>query len=150
MNDDYLAGFIDGEGCFSITKFRSGDYPRTGRFPYWRVVLVIGNSNRVILEEIRDYLCSGWITTHHLPGKPNSKTAYLLQITGKRALDPILRRLIPKLRVKRAVAQVLLEFLSGVKTKGGQAHLPARENARRERLVLQVRKLNHRGLSQPM
>jgi hypothetical protein len=144
MNDDYLAGFIDGEGCFSISRI-SRPNTKISRYPYYRAVFCIGNTNLQILEDIQEYLDGGWVTLQYKP-EGRRKPAYLYQLTGKKALEPFIIRMLPRLRIKREVASVLLDFFSGVATFSGSTRLPEEESIRREHLILRVRELNRKGI----
>lgn len=140
MNDDYLAGFIDGEGCFHIGAMGN---KRWDGSPYIHCVLQISNTNHKIIDEIRDYIDYGVVGVQTT--RSNRKVAYQLQIASKLVLVPLLKRLIPKLRIKRANAELMLEFLSGVRTNGNRRALPPEEYLRREHLMLRSRELNRRG-----
>ncbi len=61
LNPHYVVGFVDGEGCFSITLNKNGD-----RLPEVRLVFEIElrEDDREILEKIRELLGCGRI--YHL------------------------------------------------------------------------------------
>ena len=67
---DYIAGFVDGEGCFALTFRRDVRHERgkrTGIKPvyfYWKAqfVIVLRNDDRQLLERIREALNCGSIT----------------------------------------------------------------------------------------
>jgi hypothetical protein len=147
MNDDYFAGFLDGEGCFFIGKHHRRGDGRANQLPYYRAVIHIGSTDRAILEEIKRYLDGGFVSAMRPPINSNHKQAYQFTITGKKKIGPILKRIIPKLRVKRPIAELMLEFLSGVQTHGGQVRIAEKEIARRELLISKARELNRRGIS---
>ncbi len=67
---DYIAGFVDGEGCFALTLRRDVRHERgkrTGVKPvyfYWKsqFVIVLRNDDRQLLEKIKQTLGCGSIT----------------------------------------------------------------------------------------
>ncbi len=67
---DYVAGFVDGEGCFSLTFRRDVRHERgkrTGIKPvyfYWKpqFVIVLRNDDKQLLEKIKQTLDCGSIT----------------------------------------------------------------------------------------
>ena len=96
----WLAGFIDGDGCF----YRHKRGPR----------IAIYQNKRAILEEIMDMVGSGCITAFK-PG-PNTlrkQDGYGLYIGGRVIVESLLRLLLPYLKVKRALAEELLYELKG-------------------------------------
>jgi len=70
---DYIAGFVDGEGCFALTFRRDIRHERgrrTGVKPvyfYWKpqFVIVLRDDDRQLLEKIRQVLNCGSITLAH-------------------------------------------------------------------------------------
>jgi len=61
ITDDWLIGFIEGEGSFFIQYWKS---PREGLEPYYYPQFSIGQKDEKILNDIRDYLGFGFVRTN--------------------------------------------------------------------------------------
>lgn len=96
MNDDYIAGFFDGEGCILANYSRQIHYK-----------VLISNTNLTVLEEIRDYIGLGNVRQ----GDGSNIPCYNLTIECKPDVKAFLTRFVPLLRVKKAQALVMLELL---------------------------------------
>lgn len=144
VSSEYLAGFLDAEGCLMIAKVsRSGPgNPRYG------ARVCIGNTDRAILEDVqRRY---GGILADQPARKAGWKDAYQLIWTGRR-VEGLLKSVGPHLRIKRNHARVLLQFIGHKeKTRQGRAGrgfapLPGGVIAYREGLHQRMRELNAKG-----
>lgn len=109
----YMAGFMDGEGCFSIVKAHSitkradGSKKRGVRF---HLHIKITNTNLAVLE---------WIVTHfggQISSKktwsnhPTWKDRYEWTLTGYGRMEKVILSILPYLIIKREQALVALEF----------------------------------------
>ena len=72
----YLAGLIDGDGCFNIGKCRNTFVPR----------IMIVNTNEEIMSWLKDTF-GGDVSKTKVKGKPNWKPRYTWRISHKRALE---------------------------------------------------------------
>src|ERR1700756_5642952 len=120
MNDDYLAGFLDGEGCFfiTVTPRASGHYYRSG--------IHIGSTNRAILDEIRSYLGVGFVAL--MNKHENRKQAYQFILCNKKHVHPILKRILPKLHIKNKQVSLLIDFFDRINSSPvGRRRLPPSE-----------------------
>ena len=124
----YLSGIIDGEGCLRLYhNARSG----------WMVSLVIVNTNRELIDYIKNLLQAGKC---YFSEARNArwKSSYRIQL-----YSTTLRWLLPQLKliVKREQAAVLIEALRLLK---GRCNT---EQYRQEltRLAARMKELNHRG-----
>ena len=106
----YLAGFFDGEGCIHIARY-SIDTKRRGKSPFFQLSLILGNTDKTILEHIRSIFGAGNIQC--TKGK-NDKTRsyYQWRIHGRKALE-FLELLKPYLILKKEEAALAIEFQSG-------------------------------------
>lgn len=70
---DYIAGFVDGEGCFALKFRRDVRYERTGKpvYFYWDIefAIVLRQDDKEVLEKIKNTLNCGKI---HKPNKSGS------------------------------------------------------------------------------
>jgi|SRR5215831_6802504 len=100
----YLAGFIDGEG--SVSMCQNG--PR----------LIITNTYLPTLEWIRDTVGAGNIQqVRHKGLGERSKPCYNLNL-GSHAAGRILPKVIPYMKVKKARAEILVEYLDTIRAPG--------------------------------
>jgi hypothetical protein len=102
VDKKYLAGFVDGEGCFNIFKNRTTLSPR----------LLIVNSNLRILEEIKEKY--GGDISSRRNGPSNWKTFNMYRASNK-AFRLILKDILPYLKLKKKQAILCGEML---KNKG--------------------------------
>lgn len=105
----YLAGFIDGEGSIGI-------YPDYRHSYNYRLVLVIVNTNKEVLEWItettKELNCFQAIkTTKDYPSwqKPRWKDVYSIWF-GSGATQRILKKVFPYLIVKKEHAKIALKY----------------------------------------
>lgn len=97
----YLAGLIDGEGCFYISKKSVPEYYQ----PQFKIVLVDEPTIAWVAERLnRPY-------THQLSkvGK-NHKDTYTIRISDRAAVLAFIPQILPYMILKRAVASNMLEF----------------------------------------
>ncbi len=144
ISSSYLAGFIDGEGSFMITKSTSASH---GRVQY-RARIAIANTERDVLERIRqDY---GGILVGQVARNPSWNPCFLLVWSDGMA-EGLLARVTPHLRIKQLQAQLLAEVVRHKATtvQGHQgrdfARHPEEVVAYREACHLRMARLNARG-----
>jgi len=112
MTWDYIAGFIDGEGLFTIASQKYYFHPR----------LSISQNTRYVLEEIQEYFVQYGIVSHinkelH---KPRKNAWYCLRVNQRKSLIIICKYLKGKLYVKDeqlTVIEKILQIPSGDKTR---------------------------------
>lgn len=101
----YIAGFVDGEGTICLHRQKAAG---SVNFSY-RVTFSITNTNRALLEWIRITLQAGLISTQ---ARKNAawKTCYQLCFRVHEQ-QRVIEQLLPYLRLKKAQAELILEFL---------------------------------------
>lgn len=129
----YLAGILDGEGCFSI--FRGGKRPRidyTGR-------LYVVSTDRVLIDWLYDRFGG-----HRYSRKTRQgwKTKFEWVI-DRRAATNICVSVLPYLVIKREQAFLLTEFNRSFETRFSR--LPDSVREFRETCFLRMKELNHRN-----
>jgi hypothetical protein len=130
LSAGYVAGFIDGEGCLSVFKSK----PRPSRsYAEYVAVLVVVNTNRDVLEAIRDWVGTGTVYDASRASAMHKRT-YQYHAKG-RQLIPILKRLMPHLVVKRRQARLMLDFFE----------TDSRDYVARDTILARFRELNLRG-----
>lgn len=132
INIDYLAGFIDGEGCLGISK-RKRRKPQhiPNYFPY----LSITNTNLELITWLKKKL-GGCVSIMKNKDNPNWKTSYGLYL-DRGGTYKILKLIKDKLILKCRQANIMLFFMENRKNL---------LSVDRERLYLRMKKLNKRGL----
>lgn len=115
----YLAGFIDGEGCFGL-------YQNGSR-------LTVANADRETLEWFVNTTGLG-VIAGKLQKSDKHRPCYLwtVQADGLRQLIPVL---LPYLRTKKRDAEILLEYLQSVTATNGY-NLSAIDRKIKYRLLL--------------
>jgi len=121
MNWDYLAGFIDGEGSIIIKP------PR--------VRLYISNTNKKVLEEIKDFLKCGSVFEVKRKIKENWKKQYGWTICLHQDVLRILKNLNGKLIIKQKLCEEAIFYIENKRWQ--------KDYLSKEELV----KLNHFGSS---
>jgi hypothetical protein len=111
----YLAGLIDGEGCFDLgihlrtQKYKDREYRAMGCSPRLYIALKSHPINREVME---------WLSkTFNIPIHEN-QGKFLVQFTGK-LLEEVLQEVLPYLKIKGEEAKILLEALKVIKEKEG-------------------------------
>jgi hypothetical protein len=99
---EYLAGFIDGEGC--IKCYRSGGEYKNLERKKLRPRITIGQKDREVLDEIQTFLGTNLKVTL-------SYDCHYLQICSVYHVRRILTNILPYLVVKRKDAEEALALL---------------------------------------
>jgi len=98
---EYIAGFVDGEGCFTILK-----WGRNSHCP----VFCLTNTNLQILEDIQKYLSLKTKISIKNPNNPDWKTCYELHTNNINDCKSIATLLEPYLRLKQKRAQIIMQY----------------------------------------
>jgi hypothetical protein len=133
----WAAGFIDGEGCFSIYRRRRRDRP----------TYLVGVSVSQVKREPLDRLQSlfGGKTYVHKSYRPNQISCCSWRVHSYATLA-LCRLLDPHLSVKWEQSQLLQQFYAIPPSHHwGRQGLPPEEVQRRDDLIVALRFLNHRG-----
>jgi len=139
----WLEALTDGEGTLGLQKVQN--VPRTRRSYVWEVRAYVSNTNRMLLEKLRQIVGEGSIVVHDRhPNHPKYKTSYRFQFSRNS-----LRVLLPQLHLVTKDRQriLLLEALALL----GQHYYPGHGMSPEvyERLVqiwAEMRRLNKRGV----
>jgi len=105
ISDEYLAGFVDGEGCFYVGFGKRNDLPIK-----WQVItefhLSQNPGGKNILEEFRKRLGCGYLKPNH-PKNPKDRS-WVLVIKNRKDLE---EKLIPFFKKHPLHSQKWEEFL---------------------------------------
>lgn len=142
----YVAGVIDGEGYIGVAKTKQTGSMRSTRYAG---VLIVGNTSRRLIQELVAVFGIGSISYRR--GSERKKGFFLWAIQSRNARD-VLVRVRPYLVVKRAQADLVIEFVDGFESfKGGRPGkfggqtVSEPEIARRARIYEELRQLNRVG-----
>ena len=114
----FLAGFLDGDGCISITKQNRKDTPT----PEYSLSVIFTQAQREMLERWRQRTGYGRVYHCRSTGQIKAtKPMYHWRITAKQA-ERILCLMIPYLDIKHAQAETALEFRKTFGTQGGDGY----------------------------
>lgn len=144
----YLAGFIDAECCFLISKEKPKNKPNY----VYKIVLACNNTKAPIFKWLLQRFGGRINFIDRLNYQKGRKNQFQWRLTGK-ALSKILEFIHPYLQYKKPVCEELIKFYNTTLKNGGARHT---ENFRksytsiieeRERIVHKVHLLNRKGIS---
>jgi hypothetical protein len=143
----YLAGVMDSDGCFSITKNGPG-LQRTKNPRYVFCMNVVNTSEDLMRWLVEKF--GGHYAHRRKQVKPHHKITYDWWYNNGKALW-LLKLIEPYLVVKHRQCRLAIEFLENWETNQGGigSRTSDDEVARRERCFQQMREFNRLGLVQP-
>jgi len=143
MDASYIAGLVDGEGCFSITKHVTNKGPnRFDLHPYCSIAL----KQKWLLEEIKEFFGFGFVRKKKSHRKNQSDT-YEFVCRSQSECLLFCNRLMPYLVLKKDRAILLKSFLESrinQKPENNKAHTKPYTKAQLD-FYLKLKKLNSRG-----
>ncbi len=134
----WLAGIIDGEGCFSIYSVTRID----AVMPSPSANLTITNSNRLLLDrckKIFDELNIKYLYHDPKNGHQRGRRVMRIRVKNYSSMRKLIELILPFLVGKRDQASVMLEFVSRAGERGKLSF-----DARTE-LMNRIKELNQRG-----
>ena len=148
----YLAGFIDGEGCFFIGMFWCKTKSGNKNLNY-HTYIKITNTDHAVMEWIKDTFngtnYGQWRSTDR--ARKHEKKISHIQFTGK-TLDEILPKLLPYLKVKKRQAEIMIKMRSTFIYGKRLSKHPDKKDIHdfRYQCMVELRKLNSRFHSHPL
>ena len=138
----YTAGLFDGEGCISISVNRMGMLGT-------QIYLV--NTNKEILEWLRDTTGIGSVTIHHSYSikYPNQKISYSWHVYSQDKIRDFLEIIQPFLKIKARQCKIMLEYCYSRLNSRSRLTSKYSHNSYSEyenNLVAELRVLNRRGV----
>lgn len=141
----YYAGYVDGEGCITLSKNKGSNKWHTTPIFYYLEVMVANTHPETLFDLKRDFGGSIYGDRRRSP----NKTVYRWRIICSKALI-FLETILPYLRQKRKQAELMIEYQKKIGAKefwkGQGIKLTIEESRRREDLYKQMRELNRRGI----
>lgn len=139
----YLGGLVDGAGTVTIKEtFVKGQSVNASHSPH----VMVSVPHEPTIEWLRKF---GGSRDSLLPSRtrPNARPSYRWHLHGPNA-EKFVRALLPYLHVKRAQAEIVLEF-EKIRGKGSARHgtLSDAQVAERRALKDRITALNRRGLA---
>jgi hypothetical protein len=123
MNWDYIAGFFDGEGCFTVVNRKNGGI---------KYQLALSQTEKYVLDEIQKYINVGKVYESCNKGnknwKPYWKKAYTLRISKREDILFFLSNIEDKIIVKKEELYQKKKILLKLKNKRNQKIKDIREN----------------------
>lgn len=138
----WLAGFIDGEGCISLAKINLKQ-----EYGAWIPTLYITNTNLPVLKYIQKLIGEKGFLNKGYKSTPRAKLCYRI-VYQSHSVRRILTTLLPFLRIKHKVAEVILNFPKrrSISLGYGKGTVPDVKGYKKQlEYVKLVRKLNKRG-----
>ena len=144
----YLAGLLDGEGCFRIDRQLTPGVKKQGcKNPRYNASISIHMTTREPLDFFRSIFPKGHMAYEGVREKrPNQRPTYCWRARNRETVMEIIEKLLPYLLVKHNHAKILYEFCLGhVDGRNYKNGMPEHELQRREELYQKVKKLNAVG-----
>lgn len=137
----YLAGFIDGEGCFFIGCFMTVSKTTGNKYPNYHCILKISNNNIETLTWINQTF-GGRITVFNKKKKDHTRNfiTYDCYFTGN-CLTDLTQLLLPFLKQKRPQAEIMLKMRATFPRSGSSGRY---RDAARDALRLELHREMHR------
>jgi hypothetical protein len=142
----YLAGIVDGEGCFYIGNIKQGKY---GNGLQWHSMLKVTSCDECLILWLEDIFGGSKDSRYRWTSKKKfTRPVFNWQATGD-MLDYILPKIIPYLIIKKDHCKIMLQYRETSKNIGSK-RLPASVNSKRLELMCALRKLNSRYHDHPL
>lgn len=136
----YLAGIIDGEGCFYIGNVKQGKY---GSGYQWHSMLKVSSCDEILILWLEETFGGSKDSRYRWTSKKAfCRPVYNWQATGE-MLDYILPQIQKYLIIKKPHCEVMIKYRSTSKNIGSK-RLPENIIIQRFELMKEIRNLNSR------
>jgi len=136
----YLAGIIDGEGCFYIGNVKQGKY---GNRRQWHTLVKITSCDKCLIDWLRNHFTGCSENTYRWTAKKKFyRPVYSWTISGKK-LDYFLPILLPYFVIKKEHCKIMIEIRKTFKNWGSK-RIPDDIFAKRYDFMKAMRKINSR------
>ena len=143
----YLAGIIDGEGCFYIGKVPINNGYKS---EHYRSLLTVTNTDSRLIDWILSTFDGTETTTQRI--KPTQKYQRMLfswTSTGDRLRD-LCEQILPYLVIKKEHCEIMIKFRKTFIARMGNNQLSPEILAIRQQLLIDIRQLNSRFHDHPL
>lgn len=131
MLNGYFAGIVDGEGCISACYYKPKKHSM--------VIFTVTNTNLSLIKDIiKTY--GGWYTISNRKSSYGKKTCYNWS-PNTYNMGPILKKILPYLRVKRKQAKLAIKLRTCIDNKVAQHDVI--NLATRIKWIKKIKELNH-------
>ena len=141
----YLAGIIDGEGCFYIGHIKQGKY---GTCHQWHCLIKITSCDKILIDWLREHFNGCSENRYRWTAKKAFYRPVYSWTLGGEALNHFLPLLQPFLVIKQEHCKVMIEIRKTFKNWGSR-RLPENILKKRITLMKEMRKLNSRFHDHP-
>lgn len=142
----YLAGLIDGEGCFYIGNVKQGRY---GSGMQWHSMLKITSCDEVLIIWLENIFGGAKDSRYRWTSKKKfTRPVYNWQATGA-MLDYLLPQVLPFLIIKKQHCEIMMKYRLTSKNIGSK-RLSDEINQQRIELMKQMRHINSRFHEHPL
>lgn len=138
LNYKYLAGLFDGEGHITIGKRQSN--PNWN--PQYYLSIGVTNTNKIILERIKDTLKTGRVVLNSRGYKRENPRICYSWVATSRIAQEVLKKIVPHLQIKKERAVLALSFQGRLKPQGNFHPVSKEEILVRESLRNKLMELN--------
>lgn len=148
LSEDYIAGFVDGEGYIGLTFQRKKETSYQSASVHYHPYLIITNNNYEILNDIKNFVGSGHI--YESPQSYKQKQSFQYKLTKMEPLESLLQVIHPHLRLKQEQCKLLLGFIDtrkNAKIITGRGHRGATSYTIEEEIYKTLLNLNKRGIT---
>ena len=148
----YLAGFIDGEGSFSVTKTYSKQikpYSKkvkkedkvTVRYVCYKLDISVTNTNKAVMDWIAFTFGGKVYSGGNVNRNPKYKPRHTWHVSNREACRVLITSILPYLIVKKEQAKTALEFIETYRNSIGDLTDPA-VVLEKESIRIKMRTLN--------
>lgn len=149
LTKDYIAGFIDADGCITIRKAKPSGKSKS---PCYLPVVYIVNTKIKVLKEIQKVYGGNIYKKKRF--NYNSKPIYSLNLDGFSKAFPILQDLAKRLFIKKHIVKKVLEYKKFFGSKSykkgnqfsGNRTVPQNILQKRNEIYIWCKKNNKRGI----
>jgi len=147
----YLAGLVDGEGCFFIGNFPTVSKPTGNKYLNYHCILKISNNCVDVINWVRDRFFAR-TTLHNKKTKDASRNfiTHDCYFTGNLLTD-LTKMLLPYLIIKQAQAEIMLKMRATFPRSGSSGRWRDPDiDALRAELHREMHRLNSRFKNHPL
>lgn len=141
VNYSYWAGVVDCDGCISIEK---SVWHKRSRSPVYTLKVGLANTNYNIMEAFKNNTGATQKIVKRKIRSPKHKQSYGVKVFGKKAYL-FLQKIKEYLIIKKERADLAMKFYLYMKPHQHGVKVIEEEQKERERMYLEMKKMNKRG-----